>query len=244
MIVESRFAATLVIDKRTPQVLREAVADFAERTDHKPPKLIMTDENVSYEPALRAEYGKMEVVRRKDGEADGRCKPRCSWPEGCVYATVSKSYTRGKPSAIKRKLVHGTEEQLRKALDESKASTTINTAFIERQNGTDRTHNARKVRETLCFSKDLLTHLAVSWWVMLCYNFHFVHRGLRIELGPRQVKHRTPAMAQGLIQRPLSVADIVFTPVAGLPRVTQLKPSYFKPWKRARLRSAQEPPVP
>lgn len=239
MIAESRFVPTLVTEKRTPAALREAVADFAERTNHKPPKLIMTDENAAYEPVLRAEYGKVELVRRKDGQPDGRCKPRCSWPEGCVYATVSKSYTAGKPSAVKRKLVHGTQEELRKALSESKVSSTINTAFIERQNGTDRTHNARKARETLCFSKQLLTHLAVSWWVMLYYNFHFVHRSLRIVLGPGQVMHRTPAMAQGLVQKPMSVADIVFTPLAGLPRLSALTPAYFKPWKRTGPRSTR-----
>jgi hypothetical protein len=204
----------------------------------------MTDENASYEPALRAEYGKVEIVRRKDGQPDGRCKPRCWWPQGCVYATVSKSYTAGKPSAIKRKLVHGTEEELVKALEESKVSSTINTAFIERQNGTDRTHNARKARETLCFSKDLLVHLAVSWWVMLCYNFHFVNRGLRLVLGCGQIVHRTPAMAQGLVQRPMSVAELVFTPVVGLPRVSELQPAYFKPWKRAGPPSTRGSQVP
>lgn len=220
------------------------MADYAERTEHRPPELVTTDENAAYEPVPRARYGKVEVVRRKDGQPDRRCKPRCFWPQGSVYATVSKSYTCGKPSQIKRKLVHGTPEELVKALDESKVSTTVNTAFIERQNGTDRARNARKARETLCFSKDLVLHLAVSWWVMVCYNFHFVHRGLRQVLEGAAVVHRTPAMAIGIAQRPLSVEELVFTPVAGLMHVTKLTPGYFKPWKRAGPRSTRRRQMP
>lgn len=220
----------MVTDKRTPQALKEVVADYAERTAHVAPKLVTTDDCAAYAPVLLAQYGKVELKRRKDGQPDGRCCPRCSWPEGSVYATVSKSYTCGKPSSVKRKLVHGTPQELAKALADSKVSTTVNTAFIERQNGTDRTHNARKARETQCFSKDLVLHLAVSWWVMLCYNFHFVHRGLRLKLDAGTIVHRTPAMAIGLAQTPMSIEELIFTPVAGLLHVSELSPAYFKPW--------------
>jgi hypothetical protein len=230
---ESRFVVSLVTDKRTPEALEEVVADFAERTGQVVPKLITTDDNAAYEPVLRAQYGKIELKRRKDGQPDKRSKPRCSWPQGAVYATVSKTYSCGKPSSVKRKLVHGTAEQLAKALGESKVSTTINTAFIERQNGTDRTHNARKARQTQCFSKELVLHLCVSWWVMVCYNFHFVHRGLRLKADDETLVHRTPAMAIGLADTPMSVEALIFTPLPGLLCVPELTPAYFKPWKRA-----------
>ncbi len=106
---------------------------------------------------------------------------------------------------------------------ESKVSRKINTAFIERQNGTDRTHNARKARKTLCVSKDFVMPLAVSWWVMVCDNFHFVNSGLRLVLEPLQVLHRTPAMAMGLARK-MSVEQLVFTPVSDLPLVSELRP--------------------
>jgi hypothetical protein len=38
------------------------------------------------------------------------------------------------------------------ALKLSKVSNKINTAFVERQNGTDRGRNGRKTRKTYCFS--------------------------------------------------------------------------------------------
>ena len=67
-----------------------------------------------------------------------------------------------------RKLVHGTQEDLTRALAASTSSTKINTAFVERQNGSDRGLNARKARKTYEFSKDLGVHFAVIWWVMFC----------------------------------------------------------------------------
>ena len=84
------------------------------------------------------------------------------WPKDAVYATVTKTYRKGRVAAVDRKLVHGTEEELAAALDASSASTKINTAFVERQNGTDRSYNARKARKTYEFSKDLLVHVAVT----------------------------------------------------------------------------------
>ena len=116
---------------------------------------------------------------------------------------------------MKRKLVHGTDDDLARALAASSASAKVNTAFMERQNGTDRTYNARKARKTYEFSKDLLLHVAVGWWVMLCYNFHHLHRGLLQRLADGSCLHRSPAMAAGLETKPLTVADIITTQIVG-----------------------------
>ncbi len=147
-------------------------------------------------------------------------KPHKRWPAGTACATVNKTYRKGKVAATERKLVHGTEFDLNAALVSSPSSGKINTAFVERQNGTDRTYNARKRRKTYEFSKDLVVHTAVSWWVMLCYNFHHTNRGLQLKLADGSVVHRTPAVAAGLAAAPLSIADILtlqissFTPVS------------------------------
>lgn len=114
---------------------------------------------------------------------------------------------------VRRKLVHGTQEDLDAALRQSSSSTKINTSFVERQNGTDRRYNARKARKTYQFSKDPLVHVAVTWWVFFCYNFHFINRGLRIQNADGTFLHRTPAMAIGIAQRPLSVCNILTTQV-------------------------------
>ncbi len=58
-------------------------------------------------------------------------------------------------------------------------------------------------------------HVAVSWWVMFCYNFHHRNRGLRLRLAGGAYLHRTPAMAMGLTDNPCSVADILTTQIVG-----------------------------
>ena len=63
----------------------------------------------------------------------------------------------------------------------SKVSRAINTAFVERQNGTDRHRNARKARKTYRFSKDWRYHEAVTYLTMYVYNFCWPVRTLRVK---------------------------------------------------------------
>lgn len=162
---------------------------------------------------LLEQYG--ETVEPPSTGKPGRpAQPYKKWPEGSAYATVNKTYARGTVATVRRQLVHGTEEALSRGVQNSSRSSTINTSFVERQNGTDRTFNARKARKTYEFSKDLAVHLAVTWWVFVCYNFHHLHRGLQ-EVSGGKVLRKTPAMAAGLCERPLSVADIITTQLPG-----------------------------
>ena len=174
------------------------------------------------------QYGET-VVPPRTGRPGRPRKPYKRWPEGSAYATVNKTYRKGTAAKVKRTLIHGTEEDLARALEASSASSTINTAFVERQNGTDRTYNARKRRKTYEFSKDLVVHVAVSWWVMFCYNFHHAHRGLVQRLSDGSFLHRTPAMALGLAQQPLSVAEIITTQVVGFSPALPANPAAFRP---------------
>jgi len=202
----------MVIGKRTGETVKEVIADFANRTGNIPPDLITTDDCNTYADVLLEQYGET-VVPERTGKPGRPRKPLKQWPKGSVYATVNKTYGKGGVTAVDRRVVHGTEEDLARALEASSASSKINTAFVERQNGTDRTHNARKARKTYKFSKDLLVHQAVSWWVMFCYNFHFVHRSLRQPHADGSFLHRTPAMAAGLENHPLTVEELLTTQV-------------------------------
>jgi len=163
---------------------------------------------------LLEQYGET-VVPPRTGKPGRPRKPYKQWPEGAAYATVNKTYAKGKVVAVERKLVHGTQDDLARALEASSSSDKINTAFVERHNGTDRNHNARKARKTCEFSKDLLVHVAVSWWGVLCYDFELLHRGLRQRRADGTYLHRTPAMAIGIEEQPLSVANILTTQVVG-----------------------------
>jgi len=209
MDVRSRFVVSLVVGKRDAETLAEVVADFADRTGGVPPALTTTDDCSAYAEVLLAQYGETVVPPRT---MPGRpLRPFKRWPHGAVYATVNKTYRKGRVTSVARKLVYGTAAELALALESSPASGKINTAFVERQNGTDRTYNARKARKSYEFSKDFLVHIAVTWWVYFCYNFHHLHRGLRQRLADGTYLQRTPAMAIGLAVQPLSVADILTT---------------------------------
>lgn len=219
---ESRLVITVVVGKRTGAAVREVVGQFAERTGEVPPALITTDDCNAYARPLMEQYGEL-VVPERTGRRGRPRKPRLQWPEGSVYATVDKAFRRGTVVSTKRTLVYGDPEDLKAALATSSVSAEVNTAFIERQNGTDRNYNARKARKTYQFSKVLLMHLAATCWAFFCYNFHHLNRGLRRRQANGSYSQSTPAMAAGLAARPWSVADIITTQVVGFvpsPRAT------------------------
>ena len=176
--------------------------------------MITSDDCITYGEVLLNQYGET-VLPPPTGKRGRPRAPYKRWPAGSAYASVNKTYAKGTVATVDRTLVHGTPEDLAAGLEASQSSATINTSFVERQNGTDRSYNARKARKTYEFSKDLLVHVAVTWWVFFCYNFMQLHRGLRIRAADGTYLHRTPAMAIGIEQAPLSVADILMTQSVG-----------------------------
>jgi len=99
---------------------------------------------------------------------------------------------------VETRVVFGCPADVEAALKASLVSRHVNTSFIERQNGTDRNRNARKVRKSYCFSKEWDVHQAMTYYTMYSYNFCWPVRTLatRDELGGRH--DRTPAMSAGL----------------------------------------------
>ena len=89
----------------------------------------------------------------------------------------------------------------------SRVSKAINTAFVERNNGTDRNRNGRKVRKTYCFSKDWHVHEAVTYYTMYSYNFCWPVRTLREKGSDGHWQPRTPAMAAQLTDHVWSLSE-------------------------------------
>ena len=98
-------------------------------------------------------------------------------------------------------------------LKRSTASTTINTSFVERNNGTDRHQNSRKRRKTYAFSKDLAMHRAASYFVGYSYNFCWPVRTLRTPREDGCWRRQTPAMAAGLADHEWSLKEWLTFPV-------------------------------
>lgn len=91
-------------------------------------------------------------------------------------------------------------------------SRAINTAFVERENGTDRHRNARKARKTYRFSKDWRYHEAVTYLSLYRYNFCWAVRILALKDDEGRRVERSPAMAAGLTDHIWSMSEWLSRP--------------------------------
>jgi len=99
----------------------------------------------------------------------------------------------------------------------SKVSKKVNTSFIERQNGTDRNRNSRKIRKSLSFSKEPEEHESMTFFCLYSYNFCWPIRTLQIQEVQRghSIK-RTPAMAAGLTDHVWTIEEWIRFPAVQL----------------------------
>ncbi len=190
---ESRLLLALVPGERDGQTSERLIRQVHDRTGGRTDLLRTSDEHAPYETAIGQVYGVKTPRPRRPGPG------RPPWPAKVVpadlcYATVRKRREKGRVVEVVRALVFGTLY----LLGRSSASTTINTSFVERNNGTDRHQNSRKRRKTCAFSKDLAMYRAASYSIGFSYNFCWPVRTLRGREGEGPWQARTPAMAAGL----------------------------------------------
>ena len=133
--------------------------------------LVTSDEYAAYETALLDAYGQ-EVATTATGRASRNMIAAKVPPPGMNYATVEKRREKGRVVEIVTRVVFGTMAAVMAVLAKSKVSHWINTSFLERQNATDRHHNARKVRKTYTFSKDWRVHEAMTYFTMYLSLIH------------------------------------------------------------------------
>ena len=125
---------------------------------------------------------------------------------------MNSSLTRSGPSSRRRKRIATRRTGGMPVVANSSASTSVNTSFIERHNGTDRNRNSRKVRKTYCFSKDWDMHEAATYFVMYSYNFCWPVRTLRTQSPDGRRHDCTPAMAAGLADHPWPLWEWITMP--------------------------------
>jgi len=198
-----RLVVAFVPGKRDKANVERLVGDFHRRTEGRP-MFITSDEYKPYREAILQAYGEEFTPPRPRGP--GRPpKARLVAPPGLVYATVHKTRKDGRVVDVRPHLVFGTAEELQRALDTSPVSQRVNTAFVERENGTSRLFNARKARKTYQFSKDWDIHEGMSWFEVGVYNFCWAVETLTVTAPDGTRAKRSPAQAAGL-------TDHVWTP--------------------------------
>jgi IS1 family transposase len=162
---DHRLVVSVVPGKRTAANTAALVRDFRRRTSCRLMSLMTTDEYAPYRGAILEAYGET-VTPPRTGK---RGRPRTAYrvpPAGLLYATVHKTRSKGRVVKVEQRIIFGTAEAVGAALARSASSRAVNTSFVERQNGTDRNRNARKVRKTYCFSKDWSMHQAITYFTM------------------------------------------------------------------------------
>jgi IS1 family transposase len=203
---EHRLVLSVAVGKRTAENVEAVVKDFYARTEGRLMRLITTDEYSCYETTILEAYGQT-VVPERTGRPGRPKAPYKVVPEELCYATVRKTRKKGRVEEIIVGAVFGSLEMIEVALKHSRVSQRVNTAFIERYNGTDRNFNARKVRKTYCFSKDWQVHEAVTYFSMYSYNFCWEVRTVGELYGKGPRRGRTPAMAAGLADHVWSLKE-------------------------------------
>lgn len=136
---------------------------------------------------------------------------------GLRYAQVCKKRDdKGKIVEITTRIVLGDEVQILDLLGDAGRSRTINTSFVESRNGKMRKDDARLIRKTLCHSKKAVFHDAHADLLAQVTNYARTNDALKVLVNPaaalfeQKYLHRTPAMAEGLIDKILTIKELLF----------------------------------
>ena len=181
------------------------------------PLLVVVDGFSSYVEAVRRTFRTRE-------HRSGRGAPRkVPWPELCIGQVV-KQYAGKQVVGVTRRLLQGRSAVAMRVMVQTPGCLVLNTAYIERLNGTFRARLAPLARRThhLVHRKELLH--AGMYLVGALYNFCTEHASLALGSG----QQRTPAMAAGLTDHCWSVEELLWH---------RMPPPRWQPPKRRGRRS-------
>lgn len=200
---ENKIVLASVVGKRTiPHAI--ALLEEVKRVTACMPELFSSDQLDQYAKALLQVYGTWVQPPRKPGP--GRPpNPRLVPPEDLLYVQVVKHYQRRRVVSVGRKVVFGDPERVQQVLATSPASRTINTSYVERNNGTIRHMDARCARKTLCFSKCKDNHERQLGLTLAYYHMCRPHKSLTRRCG----QPTTPFMAAGLTDHVWTMGDLL-----------------------------------
>jgi transposase-like protein len=161
------------------------------------PLLFVTDGLKTYIDVVRCAF------RTRQTGTGGR--PRLLiWPD-LVIAQVVKQYAGRAVTGTLHRLVHGSVRMFLTLLWSTPGCQVLNTAYIERLNGTFRSRLAVFGRRTRVAARRLATVDQGMYLVGTLYNFCCVHSSLRRADGRKQ----TPAMAASITNHVWSVSEVL-----------------------------------
>ncbi len=188
--------------------------------------LVCTDGWAAYPASIKRAF------RDKVKETAGRGRACLRVWTGLCIATVIKRTEKKRVVAITRKMTLGTLEYASKLLQASRGGTVLNTAFIERLNGTMRERLATLTRKCRHAAQRVHPLETGMYLIGSTYNFCRPHQGLSKRSTPGLQK-QTPAMASGITDHIWSVLELLRYKVA--------PPPWVEPKRRGRPRKRPLP---
>jgi transposase-like protein/IS1 family transposase len=161
------------------------------------------------------------AFREKVKETAGRGRACLRvWPQLCIGVVIKRTHKK-RVVEITRKVVQGTLKHAQVLLSASCGGTVLNTAFIERLNGTMRERLASLPRKCRHAARRL-TALESGMWLLGCtYNFCWPHHELSRRAAKAQGQRGevllTPAMARGLTDHIWRISELLNYRVAPSP---------------------------
>jgi transposase-like protein/IS1 family transposase len=168
--------------------------------------LVCTDGFAAYPKSIGRAF--REKVKKSAGR--GRCALE-AWPDLCI-ATVIKHTKKKRVVEITRKVTRGTHEKAKELLLLTQGGTELNTAFIERLNGTFRERLASLTRKCRHAAARVETLETGMYLIGCTYNFCWPHQELskKAHFGCPT----TPAMAAALTDHIWSIRELLCYKVA------------------------------
>lgn len=199
LMVSTRLWLGGAISTRRDQRLVSQVVALIAASAIVAPLLLVVDGFASYVDAFRQAF-------RQRVHRGGRGAPRkVPWPD-LVIGQVVKQYVGKRVVGVTRRLRQGTSAQAERLMAQTPGCQVLNTAYMERLNGTFRARLAPLARRThhLVHRKELL-HRGM-YLVGALYNFCTPHASLTLADG----QAHTPAMAAGITDHCWSVQELLW----------------------------------
>lgn len=174
-----------------------------------------------------------EVFREKEPRTERGRSRLVEWPR-LSLAQVVKQYEGHRVVGVARRIYQGTSAQVAAVIEATQGAGGINTAFIERINGTFRSCLGSLARRTRALARTPASLAAGVYLVGTVYNFCTEHASLRLPglVGGRKWLGRTPAMAAGLTTHCWSVDELL--------RYRVPPPRWRPPKRRGRISQAMQ----
>jgi hypothetical protein len=170
------------------------------------PLLVLTDGWAAYPNSIRRAF--REKVKKLAGV--GRASLEV-WPHLSI-GTVIKRTEKKRVVEITRKMAHGLLDQAEKLLQLSGGGNVLNTAFIERLNGTIRERLANLTRKSR-HAASRMQALHTGMYLIGC-TYHFCFAQQEVRKAKHWGRACTPAMASGLTDHVWSLCELLRDKVA------------------------------